>query len=110
MRSDPAAMSKRRMEPKRIGEILVDLHVLEPSDIERVLAALRRRGGRAKFGHVAKDMGLVREEHILAALAVQLQLIPGASDLTLAHLLKCLADPATPPPRARSPERFARRR
>ena len=91
------------MERKRIGEILVDLEVLAPADIERVLLALRRRGGLGKFGQVARDMGLVREEHILAALAVQMQLIPGASDLSLSRLLTCLSRPtaAVPPRRAR---------
>src|SRR4051794_6710652 len=34
------------LERKRIGEILVDLKALEPTDIERVLQAMRRRGGQ----------------------------------------------------------------
>jgi hypothetical protein len=60
---------------------------------------LRRRGGQGKFGQVAKDMGLVREEHILAALAVQLQLIPGTRDLTMSRLLACLSAPQPAVPR-----------
>jgi hypothetical protein len=84
------------MERKRIGEILADLEVLRPEDIDRVLTALRRRGGRGKFGQVAREMGLVREEHILAALAVQLELIPRAGDLSLARLLDQLAAPPVP--------------
>ncbi len=86
-------------ERKRIGEILVDLKVIEPTDIERILQALRRRGGTGKFGQVAKDMGLVREEHVLAALAVQLQLIPGVRDLTMSGLLASLSSGKAPPPR-----------
>jgi hypothetical protein len=81
------------VERKRIGEILVDLDALHPGDVDRVLEALRRRGSRGKFGQIAKDMGLIREEHILAALAVQLQLIPRAADLTMSGLLSTLASP-----------------
>lgn len=89
------------MGHKKIGEILVELRVLTEVEVERVLLALRRRGGRggaAKFGQVAREMGLLRDEHVLAALAVQLELIPGAGDLTLSRLLRRLCDPATPPP------------
>ncbi len=86
------------MDRKKIGEILVDLKVLAPWDVERVLIALRRRGGLGKFGQVARDMGLIRDEHILAALAVQLELIPGGDDLRMSGLLRCLTDPAAPPP------------
>src|SRR4051794_9507921 len=82
------------MERKKIGEILVDLQVLTPAEVERILLALRRRGGAGKFGQVGKEMGLVREEHILAALAVQLQLVPGAGDLSLGRLLQRLCEPA----------------
>jgi hypothetical protein len=89
------------LDRKRIGEILQDLGVLTPREIERVLTALRRRGDFAKFGQVAKDMGLVREEHILAALATQLELIPGAAEMGLGRLLNRLRDPVvTSPPSA----------
>jgi hypothetical protein len=75
-------------ERKRIGEILAELKVLSPLDVERVLAAARRRDRRPKFGQVARDMGLVSEEEILAALAVQMGLVPGAGRMTLEQILR----------------------
>ena len=80
-------------ERKKIGSILVDLRVLTPAEVERVVFALRRRGGQAKFGQVAREMGLLQEAHILAALAVQMQLFPGIQDLSLHRLLNRLQDP-----------------
>ena len=84
------------MERKKIGEILVELQVLTPVEVDRVLVALRRRGGGGKFGQVGKEMGLLREEHILAALAVQLDLVPRAADLSYRRLVKQLCEPAAP--------------
>ena len=72
---------------KRLGEILVDLQVLTTVEVERVLQAMRRRLDQTKFGQVARDMGLVREEHILAALAVQMELFPRIHDMSLNRLL-----------------------
>src|SRR5262245_66583835 len=66
---------------KKIGEILVELGVLTETDVDKVLQAQRRRPDAAKFGQIAKDMGLCREEHILAALAVQMELFPETNDL-----------------------------
>jgi hypothetical protein len=80
-------------ERKRLGEILRELRVLTPADIERVLDALRRRRDQVKFGQVARDMGLLGDEHILAALAVQMQMFPGIEDLSLRRLLECLQQP-----------------
>jgi hypothetical protein len=80
-------------ERKRLGEILRELRVLSGADIERVLDALRRRRDQVKFGQVARDMGLLRDEHILAALAVQMQMFPGIEDLSLRRLLECLQQP-----------------
>jgi hypothetical protein len=82
-------------ERKRLGEILIDLQVLTPAQVERVLQAMRRRRDLAKFGQVAKEMGLLREEHILAALAVQMQLFPGIGEMSLNRLLGTLAAPPT---------------
>jgi len=79
---------------RRFGEILVRLGVLRPLDVERVLEAQRRHGGRAKFGQVARTMGLLEEEHILAALAVQMNVIPGLERLSLAQVLALLGAPA----------------
>lgn len=72
---------------RKIGEILVGLKVLSYADIERVLQAMQRRHRRQKFGQMARDMGLLGEEHILAALAVQMHLWPGIEHLTLRQIL-----------------------
>jgi hypothetical protein len=78
---------------QKIGEILIDLDVLTPGQVDDVLCAIRRRRDRAKFGRVAREMGLVQEEHILAALAVQMQMFPGIQQLTLSKLLRRLRQP-----------------
>jgi hypothetical protein len=77
-------------ERQKLGEILVHLKVLNRFDVERVLEALRRRERRQKFGQTARDMGLLDEEHILAALAVQMNLFPGVQRLTLKQILEYL--------------------
>jgi hypothetical protein len=78
-------------ERKKLGEILVDLGVLKDADVDRVLEAQRRRGDRQKkFGQLARDMGLIEEEHILAALAVQMDLLPGIQDLSLEEIMQGL--------------------
>jgi hypothetical protein len=82
---------------KRLGEILVDLEVLTPAAIHSVLEALERRLHRQKFGQMARAMGLVREEEILAALAVQMDLFPGVRSLTLPQILRSLAAPGPNP-------------
>jgi hypothetical protein len=79
---------------KKLGAILVDLGVLTPDQVDRVLGAIRRRGDRSKFGRVARDMGLLSEEHILAALAVQMEMFPGIQHLKLSRLIRRLRDPA----------------
>jgi hypothetical protein len=78
------------MEHKTIGEILVDLKLLRPRDIDRILDALAKRQRRQKFGQMARDMGLVEEEHILAALAVQMGLFPGIQRLSINQILEQL--------------------
>ncbi len=78
---------------KKLGEILVDLRVLSERDVERVVAALRRRRDHMKFGEMARSLGLLRNEHILAALAVQLRLFPGIQDLSMNRLLDTLQQP-----------------
>ncbi len=82
---------------KRLGDILVDLGVLTSAEREQVVEALRRRGGRAKFGQVGREMGLLRDEHILAALAVQMEMFPGIADLSLTRLLDRLRESAPAP-------------
>ncbi len=86
------------MRPRKpIGEILVDLKVLTPAQVEQVLDALDRRWDRQKFGQVACDMGLVREEHVLVALAVQMDLFPGINRLSLREILDFLSRPEPEP-------------
>jgi len=74
----------------KLGEILVRLKALNRIDLDRVMEALRRSERRQKFGQVARAMGLVGEEHILAALAVQMNLFPGIQRMTLEQILDYL--------------------
>jgi hypothetical protein len=83
---------------KKIGEILVRLKVLHHLDLDRVLEALRRAERRQKFGQMARSMGLVTEEHILAALAVQMNLFPGIQRMTLPQILEYLSTADTTNP------------
>jgi hypothetical protein len=78
---------------KKIGEILVDLRILTTAEVDRVLFALRRRHDPIKFGRLAREMGLLREEHILAALAVQMEMFPRIGELSLGRLLDRLQQP-----------------
>ena len=78
------------LERQKIGEILVQLKVLSRFDVERVLEAMQRRRRRQKFGQTARDMDLIDEEHILAALAVQMNLFPGVERLSLGQILQYL--------------------
>jgi hypothetical protein len=82
-----------RRQKKKLGEILVDLGVLSPAQVEQVLWAVRRRHDRTKFGRMAREMGLAREEHILAAVAVQMEMFPGIQNLSLSRLMSWLQQP-----------------
>jgi hypothetical protein len=79
---------------RKLGEILVDLRVLTTQDVERILQTMKRRQRRQKFGQMACDMGLIREEHILAALAIQMSLFPGVHRLSLRQILDYLQSTA----------------
>ena len=85
------------VDRKKLGEILVELGVLSPDQLDRVLHAMRQRRQHAKFGQVAKSMGLICEEHILAALAVQMRLFPRVHELSLAKILGRLRQPNITP-------------
>jgi hypothetical protein len=85
---------------RKIGEILVDLGVIKGPDVNRVLDALSRRLDKQKFGQMAQTMGLLREEHILAALAVQMDLFPGIDRMSLGQILNSLQDPKPETPTA----------
>jgi hypothetical protein len=75
---------------QKLGEILVRLKVINRIDFDRVMETLRRSERRQKFGQLARAMGLVNEEHILAALAVQTKLFPGVERMTLEEILDYL--------------------
>jgi hypothetical protein len=75
---------------QKLGDILVRLKVINRIDYNRVLEALKRGGRGQKFGQMARAMGLVTEEHILAALAVQMNLFPGVQRMTLQQILEYL--------------------
>jgi hypothetical protein len=75
---------------QKFGEILMRLKVLNRIDRDRVLETLRRSTRRQRFGQVARAMGLVTEEHILAALAVQMNLFQGIQWMTLEQILEYL--------------------
>ncbi|HZV04227.1 MAG TPA: hypothetical protein VE999_03975 [Gemmataceae bacterium] len=75
---------------QKLGEILVRLKVINRVDFNRVMETLRRSERRQKFGQLARAMGLVNEEHILAALAVQTKLFPGVERMTLEEILEYL--------------------
>jgi hypothetical protein len=74
----------------KLGEILIRLKVINRTDFNRVMESLRRGGRRQKFGQMARAMGLISEEHILAALAVQMNLFPGIQRMTLPQILDYL--------------------
>jgi len=77
-------------ERRKLGEILVQLKVMTRFDVDRVLEAMQRRQRRQKFGQTARDMGLLAEEHILAALAVQMNLTPDIDRFSLGQVLEYL--------------------
>jgi hypothetical protein len=81
---------------QKLGEILVRLRVLQRHDLDRVLEAMRRLERRQKFGQMARAMGLVTEDHILAALAVQSNLFPGIQFMTLQQILEYLQTAEAP--------------
>jgi len=77
-------------ESKKIGEILINLKVLSHFDVDRVLEAQQKRQRKVKFGQLARAMGLIAEDHILAAMAVQMQLLPGIERMSLTQILQHL--------------------
>jgi hypothetical protein len=77
-------------ERRKIGDILVQLKAMSRSDADRVLEAMQKRLRRQKFGQTARDMGLLDEEQIFAALAVQMDLFPGVERLSVNQILEYL--------------------
>jgi hypothetical protein len=83
---------------KRLGEILVDLGVMTTQEAERVASAQWRRGDPVKFGKLAKDLGMVSDEQILAALAVQMGVVPLQLQRSIRKVLGDLRGPAPKSP------------
>jgi len=83
---------------QKIGEILTNLKVLKEPDVKRILEACQRRPDRKKFGQMGLALGLLREEQILAALAVQMDLFPGIGRLSLEKILQLMQEPNPVPP------------
>ena len=81
---------------QKFGEVLVHLKVLSCSDRDRVLEMMRRLPRRQKFGQMARAMGLITEEHIFPALAVQMNLFPGVQRMTLQQILEFLQTADSP--------------
>jgi hypothetical protein len=76
------------MQPvQKLGEILVGLKLLSRFDVGRVLEAMRRLPPAAEIRPDGPRHGLLGEEHILAALAVQMHLLPGIGRLSLPQIL-----------------------
>src|SRR5262249_36119214 len=55
---------------RRLGEILIERHLIEPEDLERALELQRERGD--KIGKILVDMGFIAQRDVLAALSEQL--------------------------------------
>jgi c-di-GMP-binding flagellar brake protein YcgR len=92
-----------------LGEILIELGVLTPAEVERVSTAQGRRGDAVKFGQMAKKLGLVTEEQILAALAVQMGVVPINLKRSIRKVLGELKCPAPKSPLPFTLERVQRR-
>jgi hypothetical protein len=63
---------------------------LNYADVDRVLEAMEKRRRRQKFGQTACDMGLLDENLIFVALAVQMNLFPGVERLSANQILEYL--------------------
>ena len=83
---------------KRLGEILVDLGVMTMQEVEHVTTAQWRRGDAVKFGKLAKNLGMVSDEQILAALAVQIGVVPLQVQQSIRKVLGDLRGPAPKSP------------
>jgi hypothetical protein len=86
----PTTEAQPMRAEQKLGEILIRLKVINRFDFDRIMETLRRSDRPLKFGQVARAMGLISEEHILAALAVQTKLFPGVESMTLDQILEYL--------------------
>src|SRR3954451_651654 len=90
------------MNRKKFGEILVTMGALSAAEVDRILTAMDRRVDPIKFGQLARKMGLIDDEQILAALAVQIGLVSEDLQRDMRQVLGELAKPgkaAPAPPR-----------
>lgn len=84
------------MNRKKFGEILVGMGALSPVEVDRILTAMDRRVDPIKFGQLARKMGLINDEQILAALAVQIGLVSEGLQRDMRQVLGELAKPGKP--------------
>ncbi len=61
-----------KFEHRKIGEILVDMGVLEPSEVDFILLRMKEKDSR--FGEIGVEEGLFDQEALAQALAKQFQL------------------------------------
>jgi type IV pilus assembly protein PilB len=61
-----------KFEHRKIGEILLDMGVLEPSEVDFILLRMEEKEGR--FGEIGVEEGLFDQEALAQALAKQFQL------------------------------------
>jgi general secretion pathway protein E len=73
--SEPESVSRRF---PRLGEMLIERHLIEAEDLERALELQRERGD--KVGKILVDMGFIALRDVLAALSEQLGIPLAALD------------------------------
>jgi len=56
---------------KRLGELLVDIGVLDQEELQQALAEQQERGKEELLGEVLEALGLIKEETLLSALNMQ---------------------------------------
>ena len=78
-------------------------------EAERVATAQSRRGDPVKFGNLAKDLGMVGDEQILAALAVQMGIVPLNLQRSIRKVLGDLKGPGPKSPLPFALDRVRRR-
>ncbi|MBN2429157.1 MAG: Flp pilus assembly complex ATPase component TadA [Deltaproteobacteria bacterium] len=61
-----------KFEHRKVGEILVDMGALEPSEVDFILQRMEEKDGR--FGEIGVEEGLLDQEALAQALAQQFQL------------------------------------
>jgi ABC-type transporter Mla MlaB component len=75
----PGAASQRA----RLGDILLEKHLLSPEDLERSLQLQRQTRGREKLGDILVRLGFVSDSELYKALLTQYQRHRGASKVSV---------------------------